>query len=37
VTAGEVNLAQRDGSKSLVERLAAAGHGWVHRDRRSVA
>jgi hypothetical protein len=36
VTDAERAVAQEDGSPAVLERLTAAGHGWVHRDRRSV-
>lgn len=36
ITGAERDLAMSQGSEALAKRLASAGHGWIHRDRRSL-
>ena len=37
ITSSERALSQSQGSGEIVDRLAAAGHTWIHRDRQPVA
>lgn len=37
ITTAERALAEAQGSAELARRLAAAGHGWIHKDRAPVA
>ena len=35
LTQKELNVARKLGSSTLIGRLRSAGHGWIHRDRKS--